>query len=337
MLLPMSAPTIRWGFIATGWISGDAAADLGHAPGAVRHAVASRRLEKARQFAAEHGFARAYGSYAELLADPDVDAVYVATPHAQHWTVVNDAIAAGKPVLVEKAFTCTHAAAADLVERARAAGVFVMEAMWNRFQPGMRELRRRVADGHLGDVRAVHADLGFVNEYHHLARLVDPANGGGALLDTCVYPAAFAQWFLGTPDVVRAVGTLGPTGVDVEAGVLLGYPSGAHAVLSCGFTADWPGGATVVGTEGHAVVEPRMNHPPRILVHRRGRDVEVIDNPLGGQGLWHEFAHVGECLAAGLTESPVMPLDDTLGVMATLDQACDQVGTPHVDEGFPAA
>lgn len=331
----MAAPTVRWGFIATGWISGDAARDLGNAPGAVRHAVASRSLDRARAFAAEHGFARAYGAYGDLLADPDVDAVYVATPHAQHWAVAAQAIAAGKPVLVEKAFTCGHGAAMDLVGRARASGVFVMEAMWNRFQPGVAELHRSVSAGEIGEVRAVHADLGYVNERTDLPRLVDPANGGGAILDVGVYPVSLAQWFLGTPDRVAATGLIGPTGVDVEAGLVLGYPGGAHATASCSFTSDSPGQATIVGTDGHAVIEPRMHHPSRIRIHRRGAEPEVIENPLGGHGLWHEFAHVGWCLAEGLAESPVMPLDDTLGVMATLDAACDQVGTPHVDEGFP--
>lgn len=330
------ATDVRWGFVATGWIAGDAARDLALVPGAARYAVASRSAARAAAFAAEHGFARSYGSYADLIADPAVDAIYVASPHAQHYAVTRDAIAAGKAVLVEKAFTCTYAAAADLVARARASGVLLMEAMWTRFQPGIARLRDRVRDGAIGEVRSVHADLGFVNERYDLPRLVDPATGGGALLDVGVYPISFAQWFLGAPSSVHAAGRIGPTGVDVEAGVLLGFPNDAHALCSCSFTSDSPGAATIVGTEGHVIVEPRMHHSPRIrIVGRDGGPEQVLDNPLTGIGLSHELAHFGDCLRAGLTESPVMPLGDTLAVMATLDTACDQVGTPHVDEGFP--
>ncbi len=330
----MDDNALRWGFIATGWIAGDSAKDLALVPGAVRHAVASRSDERAAAFAARYGFAHSYASYAELLADPDVDAVYIATPHAQHYTVARDAIAAGKAVLVEKAFTCTHAAAADLVARARATGTFLMEAMWTRFQPGIARMRELVRAGAIGEVRAVYADLGFVNERYDLPRLVDPATGGGALLDVGVYPISMAQWFLGAPTSVRTTGRIGPTGVDVEAGVLLGFANDAHALLSCSFTSDSPGAATIVGTAGHITVEPRMHHSPRIRIARRDQGEEVIENPLTGIGLAHEFAHVAECLARGLTESPAMTLDETLAIMATLDAACDQVGTPHVDEGF---
>lgn len=329
---PSSTP-LRWGFIATGGIADQAARDLALVDGATLHAVSSRALARAEAFAGEHGADRAYGSHLELLADPDVDAVYVATPHAQHHMVVSDAIAAGKPVLVEKAFTCTFRAAEDLVRRARAAGVFMMEAMWVRFQPGIAAMRAMIAEGVIGEIRSVHADLGFVND-RDLPRLIDPAAGGGVVLDCGVYLVSFAQWLLGAPTTVHASGVLGPTGVDVEAGLLLGFPDGAHAVLSCSFTSDSPGRLTIVGTAGHIVVEPRFQHSPAIRIARRGEHVEIVHNPLTGTGLAHEFEHVAACVRDGLPESPVMPLDDTLQVMAVLDTACDQLGTPHVDQGF---
>ncbi len=324
----------RWGILATGSIAATVAGDLGLLDGAVRHAVASRDATRAAAFAAEHGFEHSYGSYAEMLADPDIDVVYVATPHAQHHEVVAQALAASVPCLVEKAFSCSSQAADDLIQKARVAGVFMMEAMWNRFQPGMAEARRLVADGAIGEIRAVHADLGFVADVPRSHRLLNPATGGGALLDLGVYLASFAQWFLGAPSDVQVTGRIGPTGVDIEAGLLLGYRGDAHAVLSCSLASASPGQAAVVGTTGRVIVPPRFHHPPRVIVERTGHDPLVIDNPLIGRGYTHELAHVGECLAAGLTESPVMPLDDTAAVMSVLTRALDLLGVPHVDAGF---
>ncbi|HEX2704178.1 MAG TPA: Gfo/Idh/MocA family oxidoreductase [Candidatus Lustribacter sp.] len=329
-------PSVRWGILATGSIAATVASDLALVAGAERYAVASRDGARARDFALQHGFARSYGSHAALLADPDVDAVYIATPHGQHHAVASAVIEAGKPALVEKAFTCSAAAAADLVEKARAADVFLMEAMWLRFQPGHARVRALVAEGAIGEVRAIHADLGFNATAAGRAegRLTDPAAGGGALLDCGVYVVSLAQWYLGHPSTVHAVGRIGPTGVDVEAGLLLGYPNDAHAILSCSFTTDTPGGATIVGTDGRIIIEPRLHNPRRIRLEREGLDTETIPDPRIGRGYAHEFTHVGECLEAGLTESPVMPLADTLSVMATLDAALDQIGAPHLDEGF---
>ena len=327
---------IRWGIVATGGIAAQAVADLALLRDAQTVAVASRTHARAAAFAAEHDIPRAYGSYEEIVHDPEVDAIYVATPHAQHYTISRQAIEAGKPLLIEKAFTCTHAAAADLVGRARKNNVFVMEAMWMRFQPGIHQMRTMIEQGVIGEVRWIQGDLGFVNDID-LPRLVDPAAGGGILLDCGVYLVQLSQWLLGRPSTVTATGRLGETGVDVEAGVLLGYAEGAHAALSCSFTSDCPGAVTIVGTEGHITIEPRFHHTSAIRIARRGTAVQVLANPLIGTGLAHEFDHVGQCLRAGLAESPIMPLDDTLDVMAILDVAVDMVGAPHVDEGFTPA
>ncbi len=325
---------VRWGVLATGGIAATVVDDLARVEGAQRYAVASRDLARAEAFAAEHGVERAYGSYQELLADPDVDAVYVATPHAQHHAVTSAVLAAGKPALVEKAFTCSLAAAADLVRQARAADLFVMEAMWTRLQPGIVRMRELVADGAIGEIRSVTADLGFVQPFDPVHRLFDPEQGGGALLDLGVYPVSFAQMLLGTPTRVQATGTLNSLGTDSESALLLGFESGAHALVSCSLLGDSPGRATVVGTEGRITIEPRFHHPARILLERRGGEPEVIENPLLGRGYTHQLQHVAQCLAEGRTESPAMPLDDTLAVMGILDEALELIGAPHRDEGF---
>jgi predicted dehydrogenase len=333
---PPAAPT-RWGWIATGGIARSVAQDLPLTEGAQPLAVASRDAGRARAFADEHGFERSYGSYEELLADPDVDAVYVATPHAQHHLVVSAALRAGKPVLVEKAVTCTAAAAHDLAAIARAEGVFLMEAMWTRFLPTVVALREAVTSGAIGDLRTVHADFGFpLDPPDPSHRLLDPAQGGGALLDLGVYPVSFAQMLLGTPTTVATTGLLGPTGVDVEAALLLGWPSGAQALLSCSLVTTTFREAHLAGTGGRIVVEESFHNPPRFTVHRDGTDPEVVELPPTGKGYVHQLAHVQECLAAGLTESPVMPLDDTTAVMDVLEDALVSLGAFHADEGFGA-
>ena len=297
-------------------------------------AVGSRVQRRADAFAAEHGFERAYGSYEELLGDGAVDVVYVATPHGQHHLVTSMALAAGKPALVEKAFTVSYAAAVDLVEQARSRQLFVMEAMWTRFVPVVARLRHLVADGAIGEVRALDADLGFRVEVDPRNRLWAPDLGGGALLDLGVYPVSFAHMLLGPPCSVAVAGSLGHTGVDADVGLLLGWPDGAHARLACSLTSEVRGGATITGTHGRIEVEPPFHHPPRLLLHRPGRDVEVVEEPLVGRGYSHELVEVQRCLAEGLTESPTMPLDDTLAVMATLEAALDALGAVHRDEGF---
>jgi len=329
--------TARWGFCATGRIAATVARDLALVDGAVPAAVGSRDLGRARAFAAEHGFTRAHGSYEALFADEEVDVVYVATPHGQHHAVVSAALAAGKPVLVEKAFTVSAAAAADLVARARASGLFLMEAMWTRFLPVVAELRRLVADGAIGEIRSVDADLGFRVPVDPAHRLWAPGLGGGALLDLGVYPVSFAQMLLGPPSSVTATGSLGHTGVDADVGLLLGWPDGAHARLACSLTSAVEGRALVTGTRGRIELPTPFHHPPHLLLHREDGGTEVVEAPPVGRGYSHQLVEVQRCLAEGLTESPVMPLADTLAVMDTLQRALDELGSMPVDEGFAAS
>lgn len=325
---------VRWGFLGPGNIATSVVADLPLVDGAVPLAVASRDRARAQRFADEHGFERAYGSYDELLADGDVDVVYVASPHAQHHRYVTTVLDAGKPVLVEKAFTVSLAAARDLVARARERRLFCMEAMWTRHLPVMGRLRELVADGAIGEVRSVEASFGFRREVDPTDRLWAPELGGGALLDLGVYPVSFAHMLLGPPETVDVRGALGPTGVDADVALLLAWPDGATARLACSITSHLRSSAVVAGTLGHVVIEPPFHHPPRFTLHRPDAEPEVVEAPPVGTGYSHELAEVQRCLAAGLTESPTMPLDDTLAVMATLDTALEALGAVHVDEGF---
>lgn len=300
--------------------------DFAHVPGAEVVAVASRSPERAQAFAAANGIARAHGSYRAVVSDDDVDVLYIATPHPQHRAVALAALRAGKAVLVEKAFTVTPAATREIVTVAREAGVFAMEAMWTRFQPAIVAMRALIAEGAIGAVQSVQADLGAQHPTDPADRFYDLAVGGGALFDVGVYPISFAQMVLGTPATVTAHGVLAPSGVDVEEAVLLGWPDGRSASLLASLRCATPGTARVVGTGGWIEVPPRFHHPGSLVLHRNGRRPETVDAPPAGAGYSHELREVTHCVAAGLGESAVMPLDDTVVVQDVMDAVAKQLG-----------
>jgi predicted dehydrogenase len=322
---------IRWGIVGPGRIAESVIGDFDVVDGARAVAVASRSIDRARAFADEHDIERAHGSYAEILADPDVDVLYVATPHPQHYAFALAALRAGKALLVEKSFTATAAGAAEVVALARETGTFVMEAMWTRFQPAVVALRELVADGAIGEVRSVQADLGVSASYDPADRKFALELGGGALLDVGVYVVSFAQMLLGTPERVVATGSLFPSGVDAEAALLLDYGDGRSATLTTSLQYALPGQARVFGTAGWIDVLPRFHHPQTIVLHRAGAEPETITRPPLGRGYAHELIEVTDGVRAGRSESAVMPLADTVAVQRILQEAADQLGVPFAE------
>ncbi|MGI3781420.1 MAG: Gfo/Idh/MocA family protein, partial [Janthinobacterium lividum] len=306
--------------------------DFAHVEGAELVAVASRSQERAQAFADRHGIARAYGGYGQIVRDDEVDVLYVATPHPQHEAVALAAASAGKAVLVEKAFTATVAGAERVIEAVRREQVFAMEAMWTRFQPAVVKIRELVADGAIGEVRQVQADLGVDRPYDPEDRLFDPAQGGGAMLDLGVYVVSLAQHFLGDPTTVFASGSLAPTGVDAEAGLLLGYEDGRAAALLISLRNPTPGAARLHGTGGWIEIPPRFHHPRSFVLNRKGHEPETFELPPLGVGYSHELIEVTQCLRAGRTESSVMPLADTLAVQRVLNEASEQLGVFHHED-----
>ncbi len=322
--------SVRWGIVGPGRIASKVVADFPHVPGAEVVAVASRSRERARAFAGEHGIGRAHGSYRAIVDDDAVDVLYIATPHPQHRAVALAALRAGKAVLVEKAFTVTPAATREIVDVARETGGFAMEAMWTRFQPAITRMRELIADGAIGEVRSVQADLGAQHSTDPADRFYNPTIGGGALFDVGVYPISFAQMVLGTPETVVAHGALATTGVDVEEAVLLGWSDGRSASLLASLRCATPGVARVVGTEGWIDVPPRFHHPHAITLCRNGSEPETIVAPPAGAGYSHELREVADAVAAGRGESLVMPLDDTVVVQEVMARVAAQLGmTPQ--------
>jgi predicted dehydrogenase len=329
----MASDCVRWGILGTGGIARAFARDLPRLGDAVVAAVGSRSQEGADAFAAfldeETGTrdVRRHASYEDLVADQEVDVVYVATPHPGHHAAAALALSAGKPVLVEKPFTINAAEAEDLVSRARVANVPLLEAMWTRFLPHMAFVRDVLAAGTLGDVVTLVVDHGqwFPPDPHH--RLLDPALGGGALLDLGVYPVSFASSVLGEPERITARSKPAFTGVDGTTSMIFEYASGAHALLTTTLSGRTVNAAAVNGTEARIEIDATWWAPSVVrVVSRDGTVLERYDSPPEGHGLRFEAAEMGRLIREGRLESPILPLDETLAVMRTMDEVRRQIG-----------
>jgi predicted dehydrogenase len=324
---------LRWGIIGTGGIAARFAADLRLLDGAKLVAVGSRSQSGADSFGDRWGVARRHHSYADLVADPEVEAVYVGTPHPGHHDAAVLALEAGKAVLCEKPFMINASEADHVIGLARERGLFAMEAMWTRFLPHMVRVRELLDSGVLGEIRTVIADHGQCFEPDPAHRLFDPALAGGALLDLGVYPVSFASFVLGTPATVTAVSDPAFTGVDGQTSVLLQYPGGAQAVLSTTLWAAGPNRAAVVGTRARIEIDRTWYAPTTFTVV--GRDDEVLERyelPGDGNGLRFQAAEVARCVRGGHIESTVMPLDETRAIAATMDEVRRQIGLVYPGE-----
>jgi predicted dehydrogenase len=319
---------IRWGILGAGWIAAYVAPDIAASDGSVLAAVAARDGARAAAFAEEHGVARSYGSYRELVDDPDLDVIYVTTTHAHHHAHALLALEAGKPVLVEKAFTLNAPQAREVVATARARKLFCMEAMWMRFNPLVVEAQRLVSSGRIGELVNVRADYSKRFTYDAAHRLFDMSVGGGALLDLGVYPLTFAWLFLGQPDTVQAAGVLSPTGSDATAAVQWSYDSGRVAQIHTSAVRESPFGGLVVGTEGWIRVDNPLHLPASMTIHTADGE-EVLTGELPGNGYGPEVAEVERCLHAGELESPVVPLDETVAILDTIDEVRRQIGVHY--------
>lgn len=328
--MPADRP-LRWGILATGKIAGSFARDLALLDDHEVVAAGSRDADRARAFVAEHGTsdARGYGSYEELAGDPDVDVVYVASPHGRHVEDATLCLDAGKAVLCEKALTLDAPSGRALVHHARERGLFLAEAMWMRTNPTIREVQRLVADGAVGELGEVRAELGFVAD-PAVARLWEPDLGASALLDIGIYPLTFAHLVLGHPHTVSAAGAVHERGFDVAGGATMVHegcgPLGVEPVSSIAWTqlAQSDNTASIAGTEGRIEIPRRFHHPTSFTLVR-GDHAERVDVPVIGRGYAHEAVEVARCLREGLTESPLLPLDATVALQELMDTILEQV------------
>jgi len=325
----MTDHPLRWGLIGPGHIARSFAIGLRAEPGARLVAVASRTYDKASAFAREFGADRAYGSYAELAVDNGVDAVYVATPHPQHQAAVRLCLEAGKAVLCEKPITVNARELDELIALARTRRVFLMEAMWTRFLPAMVEVRQWLADVAIGEPRLVTADFGFRCAWNPASRLLDRTQAGGGVLGVRVYVSGLAPMGFGSsPEGTFGFAHLGETGVDEQAAMILGWSGGRLASLTCAVRTATPQLARIDGTEGSITVPEFWHTTHAELRTSAGRNVSV-DRPHLGNGYEYQAIEVARCLAAGLCESPVMPLAESLSIQRTMDELRQQWGLTY--------
>ena len=321
--------TIRWGIMGTGNIAHKFARGLALLPDAEVVSVGSRRQETADAFGDEFSVPHRHASYDALVGDGDVDVVYVSTPHTFHRDNTLLALEAGKHVLCEKPFAINARQARDMVEAARDKGRFLMDAVWSRFLPTHVRAREILASGVLGEIRMVHADFGFRGTVDPRQRLFNPELGGGALLDVGIYDVQLASMVFGeAPTEIAALTSIGSTGVDEQSAMLLEYSGGRMAQLSCAIRTTTHHEASFFGTEGRLRLEAPWWRGTALTVWMRPgpEGGETSHHPYEGNGYQHEAAEVMACLRAGKLESDIMPLDETLSLMETLDAVRAQWG-----------
>lgn len=318
-----------WGILGTGLIANKFATGLAVAPDSELLAVGSRAQETADAFADEFDVPRRYTNYEALVEDTDVDAVYVATPHSLHRANSILCLRAGKAVLCEKPFTINAAEAKDVISVAREEGRFLMEAMWTRFLPAMMRVRELLSEGMIGEVRMVSADFGFRAPVDPEHRLFNPDLGGGALLDVGVYNVSLASMIFGPPSRIASLARLGPTGVDEQAAMVLGYDEGQMAVLHTAVRTDTPQEAVLMGTEGWIRLHSPWWCPDTFTLSFPNKEAEVVHVPFEGNGYNYEATEVMNCVRSGKLESDVIPLDETLEIMKTMDQIRAQWGLEY--------
>ncbi|MDJ0333599.1 Gfo/Idh/MocA family oxidoreductase [Salinibacterium sp. G-O1] len=324
--------TLKWGVLGPGTIANTFVTTL-HANSDQRMlGVGSRSLERASAFAAKHGIPNVYGSYEALVADPDIDVVYIAAPHSEHRDLALLALAAGKHVLVEKPIALSAAEAREIAAAATAAGLFAAEAMWTRFLPKSTVIRQLLDDGVLGDVRLTSAELSFKFGFDPEHRLYNRELGGGALLDLGVYPLSFIHFVMGAPDAVHASGSLCSTGVDEQAAITLEYAGGAQGFAATTVLASGSNGAVITGTSARIEVQPNFIAPGGFtLISADDERLDWHDEPSSGnftEGLVWQAAAVAQHIADGRTEAPEHPMSTAIAVLETIDDARTQLGYP---------
>ncbi|MCU1524881.1 MAG: gfo/Idh/MocA family oxidoreductase [Microbacteriaceae bacterium] len=323
---------IRWGILGTGWIAHQQTADL-IGNGFTVTAVGSRTQESADAFAAEFGIPSAHGSYEALVADPDVDVVYISTPHPFHAAAALLALRAGKHVLIEKSFTVNAAEAREVVGVAAANKLVALEAMWTRFLPHMLRIREIIAAGTLGEVRTLIADhnQNLPKDPEH--RINNPELGGGALLDLGIYPVSFAFDLFGVPSSVKAIASMTETGVDRQTAIIFGYGDGQQAVLHTALDTLGPNTAVVLGTEGRIEIDSVWYTPTTFTVFDSDdRVIERFEQPERTRGMQFQAWEVERLIEAGLTEGTILPPSESLQIMETLDEIRRQIGLKYPGE-----
>lgn len=360
----MSSQFTCWGILGTGFIAGEFAKGLNSIPQAKLLGISSRKSANAQVFAKIFQIPRVYDSYEQLVQDPDIDVVYIATPNHTHKDLCILCLEAGKPVLCEKPFALNAQEAREVIDLARRQQLFCMEAMWMRFMPLIQEVKKLIEDGAIGDVKMLMADFGYPVAYDAESRFFQPHCGGGALLDRGIYGLSLAYYLLGAPSTIVAQATISATGVDEQSSIILNYPQGKLAILSqslCTYTSNQ---AVIMGTTGKISIHELFIKPEKISVTKFAqltqsypspliplsgkqkliaaakqnslikrlyiylsgllKSDKVKVKPLEGNGYNYEAIEVMNCLNNAQLESKIMPLDETLKILEAADYIASQ-------------
>ncbi|MFT4033656.1 MAG: Gfo/Idh/MocA family oxidoreductase [Siphonobacter sp.] len=317
---------MNWGILAPGHIARKFAEDLQYVPEAKLAAVGSRSMDRAIAFAEEFGVEKAYGSYEELVQDPNVGVIYIASPHSEHYEHTMLCLNAGKPVLCEKAFAFNTRQVKKMTAAAREKGLFLMEAIWTRFHPAIQQTLDIIQSGQIGKIVHIQADFGFKAEYDTTTRLFNRDLAGGSLYDIGLYPLFISKLLLGIPSEIRAVGTLTETGVDMNCTMALNYGDGATASLFSTFAAQTDTTCTIYGTSGQLFIQSRFHETTGLTLYPGDGMPESISTERKGWGYSYEAEHVQECIRQGLIESPLLPHSFSIELMESLEEVRHQLG-----------
>ncbi len=313
--------TYNWAILGCGHIAGKFSSDLKLLPNAKLYAAASRNLNKAKQFAGEYGFEVAYGSYKEMVADPNVDVVYVATPHSHHHEHVLLCLKNRKAVLCEKAFAINRNEAEEMVKTAKKYNTFLMEAFWTMFQPSFNKAMEIVKSGELGKLKVVRSDFAFNAPFDENKRLYNTKLGGGSLLDIGIYPVFAALTSLGIPKTIKTFADFSETGSEESISMIFKYAGGEMANLTSSFSSYSPIQTEYWCEKGHLTLNPRWFTPTDITIWKEGGKERKIEAMLTeGKGYQYEAGHVMKCLNEGRIESDRMSWKTTLDMMGILDR-----------------
>ena len=320
---------LKWGIIGLGNIAHQFVQDLQLVAGVKIVAAASRSLEKARSFADQYNIPQFYGSYNKLITDPEVDIIYIATPHDSHARLGIEAMEAGKHVLCEKPMAVNSSQVEEMIAAAKASGVFLMEAFWSRFNPSIREALDRIERGDLGEVNYVNADFTFFRDDPDDSRMLNMDLAGGSLLDMGVYPVFLAYVVLGVPKAIRAISRPHTTGADLQTAAVFLYDHAMASMMS-GFKSQSDMRARICGTLGSIFIEPIWHETQAysFLDNRTGQEVK-IELPTRGKGFTYEIEECIHCIQAGLLQSSSWTWKNSLELIGITDKIRQQIGLQY--------
>lgn len=319
----------KWGIIAPGKIAEKFASDLKLAKGCALSAVASRTKSKAEAFALKHNAPKSYGSYSDLLSDPDVDIVYIASPHVFHFEYTMMCLEAGKHVLCEKPLAMNYKQAETMIKKARENGLYLSEGLWTRFIPATRKLLELIHSERLGKIHLVKADFGFKAPFDPAGRLFDPSLGGGSLLDIGIYPIFLSLLLQGEPSDINALAEFSETGADTSCSMLFDFDTGAKAILDSNLKVNTATEAWIYGEKAALKMHSRFHHSTKLSLYESHEETEVYELPYRGFGYVHEAEAAVISIAEGHVENPNLPHALSLQLIRTLDRVREKIGLSY--------